>query len=394
MNITPPSKKIEAIFEACLWKFRLFALIPVIFGLLSTLNFFVVGSIEILEGLSHSFPHHHADEHAFIKAVTSIIGGVDHYLIGVVLLLFSFGVYEIFISPIDIKFRYKEIKILEVNTLDGLKHKILQVVIMALIIGFFKRALSIAIESQQDLQSMAICILLIAVSSYLVHLQSHEEKHRETEVPTERRWREKYRQRPPGSAADLIANTVQPAISKRIEEEPTFYDKRRSDLEYFKSPQDMGPSSGNRYSDDALSEIRGDDDAIAFFGLLKPFIEAHLADAQRAEQITVAAAQAILDLIQQRAIRDWTNNDNIQDDMQTAIDDYLYEVICDKYRIDLTPGEMDEILEKSLQLAKNRPNLFQSRGYTVEKASSQAVVKRNQRQSRVHQKAVGGKRGW
>ena len=80
MNIKHPSKKLEAIFEACLWKFRLFALIPVIFGLLSSLNFFVVGSIEILEGLSHNFPHDYIDEHSFTKAVASIIGGVDHYL--------------------------------------------------------------------------------------------------------------------------------------------------------------------------------------------------------------------------------------------------------------------------------------------------------------------------
>ena len=101
MKITPPSKKIEAIFEACLWRFRLFALIPVIFGMLSTLNFFVVGSIEILEGINSSFSHDHVGEQSFTKAVTGIIGGVDHYLIGVVLLIFSFGVYEIFISPID-----------------------------------------------------------------------------------------------------------------------------------------------------------------------------------------------------------------------------------------------------------------------------------------------------
>ncbi|MCG8368566.1 MAG: YqhA family protein [Pseudanabaenales cyanobacterium] len=206
MNIKHPSKKLEAIFEACLWKFRLFALIPVIFGLLSSLNFFVVGSIEILEGLSHNFPHDYIDEHSFTKAVASIIGGVDHDLIGVVLLLFGFGIYEIFISPIEINFRYKGIKILEVvNTLDGLKRKILQVVIMALIIGFFKRALSIPIESQQDLQSTAICILLIAVSSYLVHLQSHGGRSRAMGVPTERQWREKYRQNSPGFDADLIA---------------------------------------------------------------------------------------------------------------------------------------------------------------------------------------------
>ena len=173
MNTTHISKMIKAIFENCLWKFRLFALIPVVFGLLSTLNFFVVGSIEILAGFSHNFPLDHVDEHAVTIAVTSIIGGIDLYLIGVVLMLFSFGIYEIFISPIDVRLHYQGVKILEITTLDGLKHKILQVIIMALIIGFFKQGLSFEMKSRLYLLSMAICIFLIAVSSYLVHLQSH-----------------------------------------------------------------------------------------------------------------------------------------------------------------------------------------------------------------------------
>ena len=366
MNITPPVKKIEAIFEACLWKFRLFALIPVIFGLLSTLNFFVVGSLEILAGLNSSFPKDHVDEHSFTQAVTSIIGGVDHYLIGVVLLLFSFGIYEIFISPIDIKLRYKNIKILEITTLDGLKHKILQVVIMALIIGFFKKALSIPMESQQDLQSMAICILLIAVSSYLVHLQSHGGHRRESVVPVDRWRREKYRQKTPDSETDWIAYPNQPTVSKRMEADLTFHAKQTSEMEYRRRVEDTSNPIVNRFSNDAPSEISEHEDEIAFFKLLEPFIEAHLEDPQQAKQITAAAAQAILNLIQHRAVRNWLDNDNIQKDMQNAIDDYLYEVIRDGYQIDLTPNEMDEILVKSLQLAKNRPNIVQSRIFMLE----------------------------
>ena len=361
MNITHTSKKIEAIFEACLWKFRLFTLAPVIFGLLGVLNFFAVGSIEILEGLSSSLHLDHVDENSLITSVTSIIGGVDHYLIGVVLLLFSFGVYEIFISPIDIRLRYKEVKILQISTLDELKHKILQVIIMALIIAFFKKALSFPIESRLDLLSMASCILLIAASIYLMHLSSHGGRSRETAGSTEWRRRENYRPKSSGSGSDLIPNAAKQSRLMRTEQDPTFYAKRFSELENVRPPQDMADSLVNRRSDNALSEIRGNEDAISFFELLKPFIEAHLDDAHRAEQITVAAAQAILDLIQQQAIRGWFDNNTVQKDIQSTIDEYLYAVICDKYKIYLTPDEMDEILEKSLQLAKTRPNLVQSR---------------------------------
>ena len=235
--------------------------------------------------------------------------------------------------------------------------------------------------SQQDLQSMALSILLIAVSSYLVHLQSHGQSHGEQpqgmEVLTERLRREKKGQKPPSSEADSIAKASQPAISRRMEKESTFHAQRISESENFKPPQDIGAFMVNRQSDDALSQISGNEDAIAFYELLKPFITAHLDDAQQAKQITVDVAQAILDLIQQRAIRDWTNNEHVQQDMQSAIDDYLYEVVHDKHRINLTPDAMDEILEKSLQLAKKRSNLVQSRISMVEKGPSQKVAKRN-----------------
>ena len=168
------SKRIETYFEACLWKFRLFALLPVVFGLLSTLNFFILGSLEILDTLLYTFKLGALDEKSVIEVIGRIIGGIDHYLIGVVLLIFSFGIYEIFISPIRVRLRHQEIKILEITSLDQLKHKILQVIIMVLVISYFKKALSMKIEDTYDLILMAGSILIVAVSSYLLHLQSHD----------------------------------------------------------------------------------------------------------------------------------------------------------------------------------------------------------------------------
>ncbi|MDJ0707916.1 MAG: YqhA family protein [Leptolyngbyaceae cyanobacterium MO_188.B28] len=169
------AKRIENIWEVFIWKFRLFALLPVIFGLLSTLNFFIIGSFEILHTLIYSFSLNSFDEDSVEKVITSVIGGIDHYLIGVVLLIFSFGIYEIFISPLDIRLRHKEVKILKVATVDQLKHKIMGVIVLVLVISFFKKALSLKIESTQDLALMAGSILVVALSAYLMHLQSHND---------------------------------------------------------------------------------------------------------------------------------------------------------------------------------------------------------------------------
>lgn len=166
-------EKIEAYFELCLWKFRLFALIPVILGLLSTLNFFVIGSLEVLEGIFYSFQADYQEDGSFIPVITKVVGGIDHYLIGIVLLIFSFGIYELFISEIDVRFQHQEVKILQIENLDQLKHKILQVIVMVMIISFFKKALPMTIENTNDLLFFAVAVLLVALSSYLLNLQSN-----------------------------------------------------------------------------------------------------------------------------------------------------------------------------------------------------------------------------
>jgi uncharacterized membrane protein YqhA len=165
-------RKLEAYFELALWKFRLFTLIPVCLGLLSTLNFFVIGSLEVIDGILYSFQVNFQAEGSFVPVITKVVGGIDHYLIGIVLLIFSFGIYELFVSEIDVRFKFQEVKILQIENLDQLKHKILQVIVMVMVISFFKKALPMKIGTTNDLLFYAVAVLLIALSSYLLSLQS------------------------------------------------------------------------------------------------------------------------------------------------------------------------------------------------------------------------------
>ena len=56
-----------------------------------------------------------------------IISSIDLFLIGIVLLIFGFGVYELFISEIDFaKDKFAD-STLKINSLDQLKNKIIKV---------------------------------------------------------------------------------------------------------------------------------------------------------------------------------------------------------------------------------------------------------------------------
>ncbi|MDO8871700.1 MAG: YqhA family protein [Methanoregula sp.] len=164
---------IENIFERALWNVRFIVILGVIFSALSAIVLFIAGSMEIYHILVGFVPGNlHPLTHEQI--LIGIIGAVDFYLIGLVLLIFSFGIYELFISEIDIARVESGIgNILDIDNLDDLKNKILKVIIMVLIVTFFQRILSMEFTTSLDMLAMAVSICLICVGVYFLGRHGH-----------------------------------------------------------------------------------------------------------------------------------------------------------------------------------------------------------------------------
>ena len=162
-------KKLEVFFETAIWNFRFFIIAPVIFSLLSALRLIMIGTLDIWAGLTLTLDPEDPEGEITIKTVAYIIGGVDYYLIGIVLLIFAFGIYELFISEIKIKYQ-DDSSILQSNSLEELKGKLVNVIVVALIVSLFKQMLSIEIGKLSDIIYIAMGILLISISQYLLHL--------------------------------------------------------------------------------------------------------------------------------------------------------------------------------------------------------------------------------
>ncbi len=173
-------KRVERIFETIIWSFRFFALLPVIFGLLSAVKLFIIGTLDIWAGFRLTFDSANPEGEITNQIISNIIGGVDFYLIGIVLLIFSFGIYELFISQIDVRFE-QEVDILQSESLEDLKSKLVKVIVVALIVNLFKKALSIEVTQVSDIVYVALAILLIALSNYLLQMQDtpHEKSEKE-----------------------------------------------------------------------------------------------------------------------------------------------------------------------------------------------------------------------
>lgn len=156
----------ERAFESALWSSRLIVLLAVIFGTLSAMLLFISGSVEILVSISHSISLSPMEIN-YTSLLSGIIGGVDLYLIGMVLLIFSFGIYELAISKIDIARSSESYHtLLEISNLDDLKNKIIKVIIMVLIVSFFQRVLSMQFEGSTDMLFMAVSIAVICIGVY------------------------------------------------------------------------------------------------------------------------------------------------------------------------------------------------------------------------------------
>ncbi|RXE56508.1 hypothetical protein ABH15_05300 [Methanoculleus taiwanensis] len=157
----------ESIFERILWNSRFIVLLGVIFGALSAIVLFIAGSLEVFNILTEYIV---TDSHLTHEDILiAIIGAVDFYLIGLVLLIFSFGIYELFISEIDIARKDDSFgSILEVSSLDDLKNKIIKVIIMVLIVSFFQRILTMQFTTSMDMLAMAISIGVICIGVYFL----------------------------------------------------------------------------------------------------------------------------------------------------------------------------------------------------------------------------------
>lgn len=170
-------KKIEAIFEGLLWNSRLLVFIAVIGGMLSALAVFYMTAIDVTVMISHVLHYGSADLAAAdrqslrAETVKHVVEIVDGFLLSTILLIFSMGLYELFISKIDLASDSEHASsVLVVENLDDLKSRLAKVIMMILIVRFFEFAIEMKFTGSMDLLQFAAGIAFLGLALYLSHL--------------------------------------------------------------------------------------------------------------------------------------------------------------------------------------------------------------------------------
>ena len=166
--------RLERAFEFGLWNSRFVVLIAVIASLLTALAIFYITSVDVFYTIAHLVNYHELDDagRALLKAqtVAHVVGAVDGFLLGAIMLIFSLGLYELFISKIDVaNTKHGASNILFINSLDDLKDRLAKVIILILIVMFFEQAIFLKPTGPLELLYYSLAIMLIAGSLYLSH---------------------------------------------------------------------------------------------------------------------------------------------------------------------------------------------------------------------------------
>ena len=163
--------RFESRFEHLLWRFRLVTILPVLMSLLGSVSCFILGTQEEIHALNKLFFQGYLDSEKSILLLGKVVGGIDYYVIGIALLIFGYGVYELIISDIDPRLQdlsQERRNILSITSLEGLKQKLTNVIIVALIVTAFKLIIGFQVQSISELLQFCGCILMLAFSAWLV----------------------------------------------------------------------------------------------------------------------------------------------------------------------------------------------------------------------------------
>ncbi|MBQ4890611.1 hypothetical protein A9267_13440 [Shewanella sp. UCD-FRSSP16_17] len=156
-------------FEKLLWSSRLSVMVGVLACVVGALVIFAVGIKDVVHLLALLWNYIVSGSHEIRNDIIMVVVEIlDTFLLGAVMLIFAFGLYELFISDLKNADDTKSGgRILVISSIDSLKSKLGKVILMMLIIKVFSYFTEMKPQSMLDLLYMGIIVVLVALSLML-----------------------------------------------------------------------------------------------------------------------------------------------------------------------------------------------------------------------------------
>jgi uncharacterized membrane protein YqhA len=181
--------KIEGSVESLIWNSRRAIFLAVIACMVA---FFAVLFMTVIDLFQVVIPVYKqiinldfaADtSHLHEETLKRVVGLVDSFLVAIFLLIFAFGMYELFVSELDPARKEQRqsrgdtaiLGLLSIRNLDDLKSNLVKVITAILIVTLFENAVALDVNTPIELVYFAAAIVLVASALYIIHLANNLE---------------------------------------------------------------------------------------------------------------------------------------------------------------------------------------------------------------------------
>jgi len=169
--------------------------------------------------------------------------------------------------------------------------------------------------------------------------------------------------------ADAIAHATKRVITEKMNEDPAFYEKfskliqqaiedfrakRLSDLDYLNKVFDIRNKVVTRHHEDVPDTLTGNDDAMAYYGIIKPYFEQHDMKNEKCEAIAADTALAIQSILERHWKVQFWDDEDAQKQAINDIDDFLFDEVKGKHGVEISLDQMDELIDRTMQVTRHR----------------------------------------
>ncbi|MDE6267176.1 MAG: YqhA family protein [Muribaculaceae bacterium] len=173
-NILNYKNAVARNFEKCLYFTRFLTLLAVFGSLISAVALFVKGTIIVIDALGEFLENIASPQYEHMLEM--FVSSVDVFLFAMMLVIFGVGVYELFITKIDPVLQKVDGRPswMHISNVDDLKSALGKVILMVLIVTFFKHSIEVEYGNVNDLLKLGVGIVLIALSLFVAGKSHHK----------------------------------------------------------------------------------------------------------------------------------------------------------------------------------------------------------------------------
>ena len=152
-------KRLENHLENFLLSFRYVVFLVVAVLMVSSFVAFYLGAKSSFEAFAHAF----AGEESSV-VILYLVSSLDEFLLGIIMIIISLGLYELFISKLDVleEETMPFLNWLKFTSLEDLKAVLTKVIIIILMVYFFKTVIVMKFDSPLSILYLAIGTQLLS----------------------------------------------------------------------------------------------------------------------------------------------------------------------------------------------------------------------------------------